>query len=190
MKTHVSLVYHGQNGNRFSYMTFDPIDVNNCGGAGGFLLYVPTEDELGRMSWAGDEAEQAAQAEAFEQYISNDKYLSSRRGLFTERFGGISPFEHRFDLHLAQDFYYDRKTGRKLQFMVDFLNIGNLLNPEWGLVDDYSSSVHQYKQVLNVEGVKDDGKYKVPTYKFVDAKLGIEDLPSRWRCQIGLRVTF
>lgn len=190
MKTHVSLVYHGQSGNRFSYMTFDPIDVNNCGGAGGFLLYVPTEDELGRMSWAGDEAEHASQAEAFEQYISNDKYLSSRRGQFTERFGGISPFEHRFDLHLAQDFYYDRKTGRKLQFMVDFLNIGNLLNPEWGLVDDYSSSLHQYKQVLNVEGVKDDGKYKVPTYKFVDAKLGIEDLPSRWRCQIGLRVTF
>jgi len=191
MQTHVSFVYQGQSGNRFSYMTFDSYDVNNCGGAGGFLLYVPTKDELAQMSWAGENsAEQTAAAAAFEQYISNDKYLSSRRGQFTERFGGISPFENRFDLHLAQDFYYDRKSGRKIQLMVDFLNIGNLLNPEWGLVDDFSSSLHQYKQVLNVAGVADDGKYKVPTYQFVDAKLGIEDLPSRWRCQIGLRVTF
>ena len=169
-------------------MTFDSYDVNNSGGAGGFLLYVPTKDELSQMTWGGEDA--AGQAAAFEKLISEDKYLSSRRGQFTERFGGISPFEHRFDLHLAQDFYYDRKTGRKIQFMVDFLNIGNLLNPEWGLVDDYSSSLHQYKQVLGVAGVTEDGKYKVPSYQFVDGKLSIEDLPSRWRCQIGLRVTF
>ncbi len=188
MKTHVSFVYQGQSGNRFSYMTFDSYDVNNSGGAGGFLLYVPTKDELSQMTWGGEDA--AGQAAAFEKLISEDKYLSSRRGQFTERFGGISPFEHRFDLHLAQDFYYDRKTGRKIQFMVDFLNIGNLLNPEWGLVDDYSSSLHQYKQVLGVAGVTEDGKYKVPSYQFVDGKLSIEDLPSRWRCQIGLRVTF
>ena len=189
MKTHVSLVYNGQSGNRFSYMTFDSSDVNNSGGAGGFLLYVPTADEISQMSWSGDAAAQAA---AFEKYISEDKYLSSRRGQFTERFGGISPFENRFDLHVAQDFYYDRKGGRKIQLVADLINIGNLLNPEWGLVDDYSSSLHQYKQVLNIPkaSVRDEGGYKVPTYQFVDGKLGLEDFPSRWRCQIGLRVTF
>ena len=120
MKSHVSLVYNGQSGNRFSYMTFDSSDVNNSGGAGGFLLYVPTQDELSQMSWSGDSAAQAA---AFEKYISEDKYLSNRRGQFTERFGGISPFENRFDLHFAQDFYYDRKGGRKIQVVADLITI-------------------------------------------------------------------
>ena len=189
MQTHVSFTYQGQSGNRFSYMTFDSSDANNSGGAGGFLLYVPTKDELSQMSWVEDGQAQAA---AFEELISGDKYLSSRRGQFTERFGGISPFENRFDLHVAQDFYYDRKCGRKIQLVADLINIGNLLNPEWGLVDDYSSSLHQYKQVLNIpkKSVSDEGKYKVPAYQFIDGKLGIEDFPSRWRCQIGLRLTF
>ena len=189
MQTHVSFVYMGQSGNRYSYMTFDSSDVNNCGGAGGFLLYVPTKEEVGQMSWNGDAAAQAA---ALEKFISDDKYLSSRRGQFTERFAGISPFENRFDLHVAQDFFYDRKTGRKIQAVVDILNIGNLLNPEWGLVDDYSSSLHQYRQVLNIpkKSVRTEGDYKIPTYEFKGYDLGIEDFPSRWRCQIGLRVTF
>ena len=188
MQTHVSFVYQGQSGNRYSYMTFDSSDVNNCG-AGGFLLYVPTKEEVGQMSWSGDAAAQAA---AFEKFISEDKYLSSRRGQFTERFAGISPFENRFDLHIAQDFYYDRKGGRKIQLIADLINIGNLLNPEWGLVDDYSSTYHQYRQVLNIpkKSVRDEGNYKVPTYQFIGGDLSIEDFPSRWRCQIGLRVTF
>ena len=192
MKTHLSLVYNGQSGNRFSYMTFDTSYYMNNTDAGGYLMYVPTKEELSQMTWSGDAAVQAAQAAAFEKYISADKYLSSRRGKFTERFAGISPFESRFDLHIAQDFYYDRKGGRKIQLVADLINIGNLLNPEWGLVDDYSSSLHQYKQVLFMSGVTEtsDGKYKVPTYQFVDGKLGLEDFPSRWRCQIGLRVTF
>lgn len=192
MKTHLSLVYNGQSGNRFSYMTFDTSYYMNNTDAGGYLMYVPTKEELSQMTWSGDAAVQAAQAAAFERYISADKYLSSRRGKFTERFAGISPFESRFDLHIAQDFYYDRKGGRKIQLVADLINIGNLLNPEWGLVDDYSSSLHQYKQVLFMSGVTEtsDGKYKVPTYQFVDGKLGLEDFPSRWRCQIGLRVTF
>ena len=192
MKTHLSLVYNGQSGNRFSYMTFDTSYYMNNTDAGGYLMYVPTKEELSQMTWSGDAAAQAAQAAAFEKYISADKYLSSRRGKFTERFAGISPFESRFDLHIAQDFYYDRKGGRKIQLVADLINIGNLLNPEWGLVDDYSSSWHQYKQVLFMSGVTEtsDGKYKVPTYQFVDGKLGLEDFPSRWRCQIGLRVTF
>ena len=187
MQTHVSFVYQGQSGNRFSYMTFDSSDINNSGGAGGFLLYVPTKEELTKMSWAED-----ADAAAFEEQIAGDKYLSSRRGQFTERFGGISPFENRIDLHVAQDFYYDRKGGRKIQLAVDLLNIGNLLNPEWGLVDDYSSSLHQYKQILNIpkKSFSKDGRYRIPTYKFIGSELSIEDFLSRWRCQIGLRLTF
>lgn len=186
MSTTITLNYLGQSGNRYSYMTFDSADVNQSG-AGGFLMYIPTADEVNRMSWAKE-----GMAAEFERFISNDKYLNSHRGQYSERFGGISPFEHRIDLHIAQDFYYNKNKGPKIQAIVDFINIGNMLNPEWGIVDDYSSSLHQYRQILNISrgSVTTEGKYQIPTYEYKGYDLGIEDFASRWRCQIGLRVTF
>ncbi len=148
-------------------------------------MYVPTAEEVTRMTWAEE-----GMAAEFENFINSDRYLRTHRGQYSERFAGISPFEHRFDLHVAQDFYYDRKNGRKIQAIVDLMNIGNLINPEWGLVDDYSSSLHQYRQILNVSAAKTDGKYQVPVYEYKGYNLGIEDFASRWRCQVGLRVTF
>ena len=60
---------------------------------------------------------------------------------WSTRYGAIAQFENHFDLQVAQDFYYDRKNGRRIQF---------------------------------VEPVE----------------FTINDFYSRWRCQVGLRVTF
>ena len=88
----------------------------------------------------------AEQAEAFDRYIDQDSYLSSRRGQYVERNSNILPMLHRFDLSVTQDFFIKIK-GKKnsFQFRADILNFANLLNSSWG--------VSQRATVPNILGV-------------------------------------
>lgn len=157
-------------------------DFNGDGRRGNSLMYIPSQAEIGQMTWSSP-----ADAAAFEQFIRSDKYLRNHRGQWSERFGGITPFEHHFDLHVAQDFFYDRKHGRKIQVVVDFMNISNLLNRNWGLY--YSGTWN--RQILDVVSLaKDEKGNMTPTYKFNPKEIYTSDFNSRWRCQLGLRVTF
>jgi hypothetical protein len=76
----------------------------------------------------------AEQAAAFDAYIDQDPYLSSRRGQYVERNSKVLPMLHRFDVAVTQDFYikiYGKKNS--FQFRADILNFGNLLNRSWGV---------------------------------------------------------
>ena len=184
LQTSVSLTYNGTSGQRYSYAMSG--DFNQDRASANSLMYIPTSDEVLLMDWA-DEADAAK----FENFIKGDEYLRSHRGEWSERYGAIAGFENHFDLHIAQDFYYDRKSGRKIQVVVDFLNIGNMFNPEWGLFGYMERPV---RQVLKVKALNPDASGNmIPQYSFVepvDVSSFINDLYSRWRCQIGLRVTF
>ncbi len=183
MKTSVTLSYEGQSGARYSYIAKETVDFNgDAYTKKGVLLYVPTQEELTQMNWATPQ-----DALNYENFIRADKYLNNNRGQFAKRFGGIYPFEHHFDLHIAQDFYYDKKHGRKVQVVVDFLNIANMFNRGWGLY--YTNS--WTRQVLEITDVTKDASGNVtPTYKFNPYDVTFTDFSSRWRCQVGLRLTF
>lgn len=70
----------------------------------------------------------AQQVSAFDQYIDQDKYLSTRRGQYVERNGGVLPMLHRLDLSATQDFYITI-AGKKnnFQFRADILNFTNFI---------------------------------------------------------------
>ena len=70
------------------------------------------------------------------------------------------PWHHRFDFKFAQDFFVTTKSGKRntLTFGVDIINVGNLLNKNWGL----------YQQVVNSSPLKYD-KGKI-TYQMVNGK--------------------
>ena len=188
LQTSVSLTYTGTSGQRYSYTMNESEDFNGDGCDGdeaNTLLYIPTAEEVSLMSWAND-----GDAEKFEQFIQSDKYLRSHRGQWSERNAGIGKFENHFDLHIAQDFFYDRKSGRKIQFVVDILNIGNMFNPEWGRYNYGAWMLN----IINVDSLADDGNGNMtPTYSYRASgpqTLSLDDFYSRWRCQVGLRVTF
>jgi len=62
-----------------------------------------------------------------------DKYLRSHRGQFAERNGGLFPWRNQVDAKFIQDIFAKTgKTKNTLQFTIDVLNLGNLLNPSWG----------------------------------------------------------
>lgn len=183
MKTSVALTYEMQSGQRYCYTMAEDVDFNGDGQKGNSLMYIPTAEEIGMMNWADG----ATSAVAFEKYIRGDKYLSSHRGEWSTRYAGIQPFDHQLDLHVAQDFIYDKEAGRKVQVTFDVLNFANLLNPAWGA---YYSGTYNL-QVLRVTNISGDAEGNMtPTYKFNNPSFTPSDFSSRWRCQLGLRVTF
>ena len=177
--TTISTFFEYAKGGRFSY-TYGG-DINGDGSGLNDLIYVPTSGEIGQMTFSGP-----GQAAAFESYISQDDYLSGRRGQYAERYGALAPWRSRWDVKLLQDF--NIKIGEKtntIQFSIDALNIGNLISSEWGLI----------QQPNNVQpiGVNVDGSGN-PTYTFnpdLDETFGYDaSLASRWQVQFGLRYIF
>ena len=182
MSTNVSLTYEGQSGQRYCYTYSEDADFNGDGQKGNSLMYIPTVNEIGYMSWAS-----AEDAQKFENFIRSDSYLSSHRGQYSERNAGIAPFEHHFDLHVSQNFIYDKKNNRKVELMLDVKNISNMFNRAWGL---YYGAAYN-RSPLKVTDVTKVGDGYVPTYKWYgQTAVTLSDFYSRWRCQLGLRLTF
>lgn len=182
MSTNITLTYEGQSGQRYCYTYSEDADFNGDGQKGNSLMYVPTVEEIGYMSWASP-----ADAQKFENFIRSDSYLSSHRGQYTERNAGMAPFEHHFDLHVSQNFFYDKKHNRKVELMVDVKNISNMFNRAWGL---YYGSTYN-RSALKVTDMTKSGDGYVPTYKWYgQTTVTLSDFYSRWRCQVGLRLTF
>ncbi|MBA2353918.1 MAG: TonB-dependent receptor [Acidobacteria bacterium] len=112
-------------------------DLNGDGGTSNDLIYVPrdaSEMNFQTYSASGRTFTAAEQAAAWETYVSQDDYLSGRRGEYTERGAIFLPMVHRMDVSLTQNFFASIK-GRRHTFQVraDFLNVGNMLNEDWGI---------------------------------------------------------
>jgi hypothetical protein len=181
--TNIMLLYNGHSGEHYSLTYYKGgKDVNGDTYKGNSLIYIPTEAEMESMSWADDTSK-----DSFNNYIKGDKYLRSHRGKFAERNSHSLPFEHRLDLHIAQGLYFDPKSERRVELTCDIINLTNLLSRSWGLVHRTSNWTLSPLTVTELQSV--DGGYR-PVYKFTEAKYTTDDVLSRWRMQIGIRVVF
>ncbi len=178
--TTISTFFEYAQGGRFNYVYGG--DINGDGSSINDLIYIPTSGEIGSMTFSG-----TGQAAALEAFISQDDYLSGRRGQYAERYGALAPWRSRVDLKFLQDYNFNVGNGKKntIQFSIDILNFGNLLSSEWGLV----------QQPNNIQpiGVTVDGSGN-PTYTFNPDQtktFGYDSsLASRWQMQFGLRYIF
>ncbi len=179
--TVISAYYEFAQGGRFSY-TYSG-DINGDGSPLNDLIYIPSESDLNQMTFTGDATEQQAQRDAFNAYILQDDYLSEHRGEYMERYAILSPWRNRIDVKLSQS--YNLPKNRRLEFDVNLLNLGNLLNSDWGLIE-----LPTNKQPV---GVSIDGT-GAPVYSFdTNLKETFTDdysLLSRWQLQVGLRFVF
>jgi hypothetical protein len=112
-------------------------DLNGDGGTSNDLYYVARN--VGEMNFQpftanGITFTAAEQAAAWDAFIAQDNYLSTRRGQYAERGAIFLPMVHRMDVSIAQDLFVNIK-GRRHTFTVraDILNFGNLLNEDWGV---------------------------------------------------------
>ena len=191
--TNVSVTYNGTSGQHYSFTMNEKADFNGDTQKGNTLLYIPTKDELAKMTFvdvkdkSGKVIMTAEEGRtAFGNWIEGNKYAKNNRGKYSERNQAAAPWENRFDVHLAQCFYYQKERGSKVELTLDILNFANLLNHNWGT--NYASAYSQ--TILKVEKLaNNDGKY-TPSYSFLGYSPNKSDIYSRWQMQIGLRVTF
>ena len=192
MKTTISIFGSWTSGNRYAYVYGG--DINNDGSNSNDLMYVPTNAEIDVMNFAsvtdvnGQLADQSSQRAALKSFIAQDKYLSSRRGAYTEKYDAETPWFGQVDMKIMQDFKI-KKTSKTIQFSLDFVNLGNLISSKWG-VRKYATSIGYY-QPLSVSLTNNN---TTPVYQF-DTNLkntftSSPDLLSRWQMQLGFRYIF
>ncbi|CAI8221812.1 MAG: TonB-dependent receptor SusC [SAR116 cluster bacterium] len=173
--TTISSFFEYAQGGRFNYIYGG--DINNDGSGINDLIYIPTPSELSQMNFSG-----AGQAQAFENFIQQDDYLSANRGSYAERYAALSRWRSSWDVKVLHDI---KVSGDNvLQLSLDVLNFGNFLNSNWGVVD-----APAFNQLLGVQ--VSDG---TPTYTFdknlQDTFTARTNELSRWRAQIGVRYIF
>ena len=180
--TTIAAFFEYAKGGRFNY-TY----TGNLNGDSSFqnndLLYIPESSEVLQMQFEGP-----GQAEAFETYILQDDYLSENRGQYMDRYGALATWRGKWDVKILQDFniQISEEKVNTIQLSVDILNFGNLINSDWGVV--------QQPNNLSPISISSIDANNVPTYKFdtnLTETFGYDSsLNSRWKAQIGLRYTF
>jgi len=200
--TTVSLFYEGANQGRISYIYSN--DMNGDGNSAD-LIYIPAnDDEINFVDITGKDGDgntivlntAAEQRDAFWAFVEQDEYMSENKGSYAERYAALMPWRNRFDMRILQDIFTDfgRDNRHTLQISLDVLNIGNLLNSNWGLnqkqiLGSYDMTLLRYAGT-NSEGepnytLNKAGK-NFPTSSFNN----VLSTSSTWGAQIGLRYSF
>ena len=167
---------------RYSYTVAG--DLNGDGNSND-LIYIPRDQgEINLVDIAGG-LSAAQQWTALNAFIEQDPYLSEHRGEIAERNGAINPWFSNLDLRVLQDVIVSDHT---FQVSLDVLNLGNLLNSDWGVREVVNSAA---KTPLILTGFNASGE---PLYQFPGtvSETFIDDPSelSRWRAQIGFRYLF
>jgi len=182
LATVASVIYNGSNGMRYCLTMNETADFNGDTQKGNSLLYIPTTDELAKMTFAT-----AADRTSFESWIEGDSYAKNNRGQYAKRYSNSAPWENHFDLHFAEDFFYLKGKSEKIELTFDVINFGNMLNKNWGTVYGSDYNVQPLKVTALTTNSNGD---KIPTYSYQDDKVYKSDFSSRWHLQVGLKVTF
>ena len=203
-ETTVGLIYQGRSGSPYVIEVYG--DMNGDGANGNDLMWIPTDAQIDKMKFASNvrvnnskdiyplitkvlgpgfngTLTEDQQRSLMKQWVGDDSYMRDHRGEYFKRYADNLAFEHHFDVHLAQK--YSFKVGgqlNSLELSFDIINLGNLLNKDWG--HTYGDGFGRYFSPFNYEGngvFKFDGTHVARNY---------DTYYSRWRGQLGLRYTF
>lgn len=190
--TTFSLFWQGYNVGRSSYVFSG--DANGDGGTGNDLIYVPRDaSEMNFQEYTSGSTTftVADQQAAWDAFIEQDDYLKDRRGKYAERNGVLLPMVFRADFSIVQEVFKNLGKNRNaLQFRLDILNVGNMLDDKWGVSQSLTST-----SPLTSPGVDSEGKlrYRLRSIngalisKSYQYNAGLTDV---WRIQLGVRYSF
>ncbi|MDI1321439.1 MAG: carboxypeptidase regulatory-like domain-containing protein [Algoriphagus sp.] len=173
-------------------------DMNGDGGTSNDLIYIAAnQSEMNFQQYTANVSGQPViftaqqQADAWEAYILQDEYLSENRGSYAERGAVIMPMISRADFTFAQQLFTNINGKRNaLEFRVDILNVGNLLNSDWGVGKTFNAIQPLTNPSVDANGASRyrlaqfGGNLISETYR---STAGVNDV---WRMQFGLRYIF
>ena len=210
-KTTASLVYEGRSGRPFSYVFYN--DANGDSRSFNDLMYIPTgpgdvifRDVTVTSGGVSTYHSAASQEAAFFEWLNSHPELAGYAGSYAPANRFRSGWTNTFDLRVSQElpgFWKDHKSSVTL----DIMNVGNLLNKKWGLIEDAGFNANL--GVANFAGlcnsasitsgicpVGSEGKY---VYRFTGAQDhqiqevngdGVNTGVSRWSAQVTFRYEF
>ncbi|MDO5442476.1 MAG: TonB-dependent receptor [Bacteroidia bacterium] len=175
--TKLGLFYEGYNIGFYSSYSYSRMSylMNNVSGAGSAsqLIYIPTDSDLNAMPFTSD-----ANKSEYKSFIESDNYLKNHRGEYMKRNAVAAPWLNRFNLKLAEDFYFN-VAGKKhtLEIAADVNNLGNLINNSWGV----------YKQISTTSILS----YANGAYTFTKPEWSnYNDITSTWQLLFSVRYSF
>lgn len=185
-RTEISAVYEGRSGRPFSYVYAN--DANGDSRTND-LMYVPAF--RGDVLFTGGGA---MEAQFFDWLATSD--LRYSKGSVVERNSSRAGWVNNFDVRFSQELpgFFE---GHKSQIYLDIMNIGNLINNDWGRVYDYGFFAD--KSVVTFAGIdRATGKY---IYNFNPTRVeqavpantngdGVNMGVSQWSLQVGFRYEF
>ncbi len=154
------------------------------------LLYIPQAAEAIRFfqdytNKAGRLVTATEQADAFNRYVDNDQYLRGRRGQFTERNTGRTPWNIQADLHFAQEFHFPGKN-----FITLTVDVINLTGQKAYFSPNTFNSTASVGLTSAFPARQNPGNYPVYTYDDPGKPYSIDFFSSRAQMQMGLRYSF
>ncbi len=194
-RTQFGLVFDAGEGNRFSgaggnrYSFLYAGDVNGDGQGGNDLIFIPRDQSQIRfdsfVDGNGRTVSAAEQWSRLNRFIEQDKYLRNHRGEISERFGLINPWYSNIDLRVLQDLAFAIGTKRQtVQLNLDVLNLGNLINSDWGVRKVASPAALSPLRLVRFDtSGQPVFNFTGPTETFIDDP----SILSRWQVQFGVK---
>ena len=185
--TSVGVFYEGRSGRPYSYIYYN--DINGDSAETNDLFYVPSGP--GDVMWTGG----AAMEQDFFDWMANSApELHRYKGQVAPANEFRASWVNTFDVRVSQEIpaFFE---GHKAEIALDIMNFGNLLNKDWGVVEDYG--FYATRRVANYAGIDPDtGKY---IYHFTGSTDN-EDIQdgagrsnpgiSRWSAMLSFRYKF
>lgn len=176
--TEISVFYEGRTGKPYSWTYIN--DMNGDGISGNDLMYIPSGPGDVAFVSPADEA-------AFFEYVANNPELARYAGGVVERNSSFSPWVHTFDVRVRQElpgFFGDNKA----EIWLDILNIGNMLNEDWGRIEEIGFPLN--RSFVNFVGVDAQGRYIYDMGNPEQYNVRDRTGESRWALQVGFRYKF
>jgi hypothetical protein len=199
--TTFTLGYVGQQSNPYSYVVAG--DLNGDRVSNNDLVFIPMKGSdikfasltVGSGASAVTYTE-AQQQDAFDKFISQDSYLSTRRGQYAERNASVLPYLHRLDLSVVQDVFVKIKGERNaFQIRFDILNFTNMLNNNWGV--SQRATAPQLLNFVSRHPTTNEPIFRLATQRDASGTSLVKNTYQYnssvfdvWTAQLGIRYTF
>ena len=179
--TTVTLFYSLQSGAPFSW-GYVNTTVDGSAQANS-LAYVPRDlAEAQRLLPTG------SQAADFMAFVESDSYLKTRKGDFTERNAGRTPWNNTLDLRFLHEFKL--KGRQSIQISYDVINFLNLLDKKLGYSYFSPNTFNSTASIGLTRATNPATGDPTFTWAAPTAPYSIDPLASRWQMQFGARYTF
>ena len=187
--TRIGIFYEGRKGKPYSWIFNNDL---NGDGQNNDLMYIPTAPNSGEVVFKGPTGVSATDAEADFWEIVNQQGLDKYAGGAVDRNSAFAPWTNNFDIRISQEFpgFFE---DNKITLSLDILNFGNLLNKDWGHIDEiaFNGAGGLSRSFVDYMGLDAQGRYIYGVNgKLEDFTTRQNSGESQWTGQVTVKYEF